>query len=219
MFAMPSPWQIPNARCEFQNYYIYPKNLGHTRFYRRLHFFRESIRNLRSTGSVAPSSRFLCQAMVSKMDPEQARIVIELGPGDGVITHFILERLKPGARLLIFEINATFVNKIRSTFNDPRLTVIHDSAEHIGKYLEDMDIDRVDYVVSALPFTTLPEALTWRIVRECHRWLRPGGRFIQFHYSPILLSFYRRIFGNISVQVVPLNIPPAIVLTCEKTSS
>ena len=92
-------------------------------FQPRFDFLRESIRNLRSTGSVAPSSRFLCRAIASKIDPEKARIVVELGPGDGVVTRFILDRLGPEAKLLIFEINEVFVEKIKSNFDDPRLAV------------------------------------------------------------------------------------------------
>ena len=182
----------------------------------RIDFLKESIRNLRLTGSVAPSSRFLSRAIVAKIDPERADVVVELGPGDGVITRFILERLRPDARLLIFEINEVFVEKIRDTFYDARLTVIHDSAENMEEHFQKMDIRNVDYIVSGIPFVMLPETLTKRIMLECRRWLRTGGRFIQFHYSPLLINFYRRVFGNVDVEVVPLNIPPAIIVCSEK---
>ena len=185
-------------------------------FQQRIHFFRESLRNMRSTGSIAPSSRFLCRAIVGNIDREQAQIVVELGPGDGVITRFILDRLDPTARLVIFEINPVFVEKINANFNDPRLTVIHDSAEKMGEYFEQLGIEKVDYFVSGIPFVMLPESLAEIITRECLHFLNPKGKFIQFHYSPLMLGFYRKIFGNTDVEVVPLNIPPALVVTCEK---
>jgi phosphatidylethanolamine/phosphatidyl-N-methylethanolamine N-methyltransferase len=190
--------------------------LQNTPLYRRLDFLRESIRNLRSTGSVAASSRFLCRAITEKIDPEQAITVVELGPGDGVITRYILDRLNPDTRLLIFEINEVFVEKIRAAFDDSRLTVIHDSAENMGRYLKEMNIESVDYFVSGIPFVMLPESLARRITIECRHWLRTGGRFIQFHYSPLLIGFYRRVFGNVDVDVVALNIPPAIIISCKK---
>jgi phosphatidylethanolamine/phosphatidyl-N-methylethanolamine N-methyltransferase len=192
--------------------------LKHKHSYRRLHFLRESIRNLRSTGSVAPSSRFLCRAIVSHIQADSARTVVELGPGDGAITRFILDRIHPDARLIIFEINEVFVQKIRQSFNDPRLTVIHDSAENMGKYFTAERISSIDYFVSGIPFTTLPESLATSITQTCLKWLRPEGKFIQFHYSPLLLAFYRRIFGNVTIELVPLNIPPAIVISCKKKS-
>lgn len=185
-------------------------------FQPRLDFLRESIRNLRSTGSVAPSSRFLCRAIASKIDPANARIVVELGPGDGVVTRFILNRLGPDAQLLIFEINEVFVEKIRSNFDDPRLVVIHDSAENMSRHFQALQINEVDFIVSGIPFVMLPESLARRITLECRHWLRPGGKFIQFHYSPLLIRLYRRVFRNVKLDVIPLNIPPALIISCEK---
>ncbi len=183
----------------------------------RLDFLRESFRNLRSTGSVAPSSRFLCRAIAEKIDPVRAKVVVELGPGDGVITHFILRRLQPDAQLLIFEINEAFVKKLHTAFqHDKRVVIIHDSAENMGRYFEEMDIQTVDYFISGIPFIMLPEVLAERITSACLHWLRTGGRFVQFHYFPLMLQFYKRIFGNMDVEVVPLNIPPALVVCCEK---
>lgn len=186
-----------------------------TTLHQRFHFFRESIRSLRTVGSVAPSSRFLCRSIAEKIDPLQAQVVVELGPGDGVITRYLLRRLGPQAQLLVFEINPVFVEKINREIQDPRLSVIHDSAENMGQYLAINGIDTVDYIVSGLPFVMLPEALAFNIINNCRRQLRSGGLFIQFHYSPFLVGFYRRIFGNASVDFVPLNFPPAIVISCE----
>lgn len=182
----------------------------------RIEFLRESLRNLRLTGSVSPSSRFLCRAVANKIDPAKAKTVVELGPGNGVITRFILDRLSPQARLVIFEINPVFVEKIRTTFDDPRMTIVHDSAENMGLHFQKLGISEVDYFISGIPFVMLPESLTESITKACMSWLREGGRFIQFHYSPLLLRLYRRVFGNLSVEIVPLNIPPAIVISCEK---
>lgn len=183
---------------------------------KRLDFLLESFRNLRNTGSVARSSRFLCRHITEKIDPDKAKIVLELGPGDGAITQYILERLHPDARVLVFEINDIFIQKLRDTFDDPRLTLIHDSAERIGEHLSEHRIESVDYIVSGIPFVMLPESLATRITEECRRWLRPGGWFIQFHYSPLLVQFYRRIFGNADMDFIPLNIPPAFVVACQK---
>ena len=195
-----------------------PLILGHQQLQQRIHFFRESLRNLRSTGSIAPSSRFLCRAIVRKIDPHKAKVVVELGPGNGVVTRYILRRIGPSARLYIFEINDVFIEKIRATFNDPRMTIIHDSAENMGNHFREIGIEEVDYFVSGIPFVMLPELLTEQITNQCLSWLRVGGRFVQFHYSPLLLGLYRRVFGNLKLEVVALNIPPAIVISCEKLS-
>jgi phospholipid N-methyltransferase len=181
---------------------------------RKLGFLRESIKNIRLTGSIAPSSHFLCRKIISKINADEAHVVVELGPGDGVITKHILNHLHKDARLLVFEINEVFVEKIKTTIKDPRITVIHDTAENMGLHLEHLGLKSVDYVVSGIPFVLLPLTLSENITQNCKRLLRPGGRFIQFHYSKRMVNFYKKIFGNVKVNFIPLNIPPAIVVTC-----
>ena len=183
----------------------------------RFQLLRESIRNLRNTGSVARSSRFLCQAIVDKIDVANAKVVVELGPGDGVITRYILERLAPDAKLFVFEINEVFVEHLKVAFeHEPRFVLIHDSATEMERYFKEYGVEHVDYVVSGIPFVMLPEALTLDITTKCRDWLRKGGLFIQFHYSPLLIPLYRRVFGNTDTEFIPLNLPPALVITCKK---
>ena len=125
--------------------------------------------------------------------------------------------MQADAQLLIFEINEVFVKKLHVTFqHDKRVTIIHDSAENMGRYFEERGIASVDCFISGIPFIMLPETLAERITRECLRWLGKGCRFVQFHYFPLMLPFYKRIFGNVDVEVVPLNIPPALIVCCEK---
>ncbi len=165
---------------------------------------------------MARSSRFLCHAIVQKIDPNNTKVVVELGPGDGVITHYILDRIGPNAKLLLFEINDVFMEHLKVTFaNEPRVVLIHDSATEIGRYLQENGIEQVDYVVSGIPFVMLPEALTLDITTKCKQWLRSGGAFIQFHYSPLLIPLYKKVFGNSNTEFIPLNLPPALVITCQ----
>ena len=155
--------------------------------------------------------------MADKIDPDKAKIVVELGPGDGVISEYILDRLAPDAKLIVFEINDVFVAKIRKLFADePRLILIHDAAENMPEHFEKLGITQVDYFISGIPFIMLPEALTIGIITKCREWLRPDGLFVQFHYSPVLLPMYKRIFGNIQTRFVPFNIPPALLITSRK---
>ncbi len=153
---------------------------------------------------------------MQKIDPKNTKVVVELGPGDGVITHYILERIGPDAKLLLFEINDVFMEHLRTQFaNEPRVVLIHDSATEIGRYLEENGIKQVDYVISGIPFVMLPEALTIDITTKCKQWLRSGGAFIQFHYSPLLIPLYKKVFGNSNTEFIPLNLPPALVITCQ----
>ena len=68
-------------------------------------FFRESIRNIKTVGTITRSSKFLCKGMVKHVDFDNAKTIVELGAGDGVITKHILRSMRKDAILLCFEVN------------------------------------------------------------------------------------------------------------------
>ena len=139
--------------------------------------------------------------MVKHVDYSQAKLLVELGAGDGVITKHILDRMEKDTILLSFEVNAEFCKLLRE-IDDPRLVVIEDSAENLEKYLKEHNFEHIDYVISAIPFVTLPDELSLNIIGECERFLKKGGLFIQVHYSLLVKKFYQKIFGNVSVNFV-----------------
>jgi phospholipid N-methyltransferase len=150
------------------------------------------------------------------VDPANASVVLELGAGDGVITEQLLGRILPDSQLLVFEVNPVFMEVLKTNFSDERMALLHDSAENMGVHLNEKKIEHVDYVVSGIPFAVLPNELAEQIIDECLEWLRPGGKFIQFHYSPHMIPFYKKKFGNGKINFVPWNIPPAFVVSCVK---
>ena len=180
-----------------------------------IEFFREGIRNLQTMGTIAPSSKQLCKGMIKHIDFEQAKVIVELGAGNGVITKHILKNMRPDAKLITFEVNAKFCAQLRE-IRDDRLFVVEDSAEFIGKYIAEAGAKEIDYVVSALPFVTLPKDLGRLIVGKAHQYLKKSGLFIQMHYSLVLRPLYNAVFGNVNTNFVPINVPPAFVLVSQK---
>ncbi|RMF00206.1 MAG: ribosomal RNA adenine dimethylase [Bacteroidetes bacterium] len=176
-------------------------------------FLREGIRNLRTVGTISRSSRYLCKALLAPHDFSTAKVVVELGAGDGVITEHILRTMRPDAKLLAFEIQPAFY-ELLSKIPDNRLIAIEDSAEYLPKYLRDHGFEQADIIVSAIPFVIVPKELAQQIVTSSRDCLSPGGRFTQVHYSTLLKSFYESIFDEVKVNFVPLNIPPAFVFSC-----
>lgn len=178
-------------------------------------FFRESIKNIKTVGTVTRSSKFVCKAMIKHVDFSKADTIVELGAGDGVITKHILREMKPDSRLLSFEINELFCQKLNK-IKDPKLIVAEDSAENLRQHLDQMKVKQADYIISALPFVSLPEDLSYRIVEEARKALKPGGLYIQLHYSLLTRKMYKKVFGNVDVNFEPLNIPPAFILVSKK---
>jgi len=181
----------------------------------RMEFFKEGLKNLKTIGTVTPSSKYLCAKMVGLSDLIGSKCIVELGAGDGVMTSHILKRMPAGAMLFAFEINPKFCELMRE-IDDPRLIVVEDSAEHLAKYINDHGFEQIDVVFSALPFVVLPDEVSQSIVQSCYDFLKPLGQFFQVHYSLLEKNLYKRIFGNVNVSFQLLNIPPAFILTCSK---
>jgi len=178
-------------------------------------FFRESVKNLKTVGTITRSSKYLCKAMIKPVDFSKAKVIVELGAGDGVVTKHILNKMDKDAILLAFELNPKFCAQMRE-IDDDRLIVIEDDAEKLQSYLEQHGHEKADYIISAIPFTIIPEEICFRIIENCKTSLVDQGLFIQIHYSLIPKKMYQKVFGNIDLNFVPLNVPPAWVMVCEK---
>ncbi len=185
---------------------------------KKIEFFRESIKNIKSVGTITRSSKFLCKGMIKPVDFEKADVIVELGAGDGVITKHILRHMKDDAKLLSFEVNEKFCDQMRSTLHDDRLIIVEDSAEKLGEYLAKNNLGKADYIISAIPYVAFPEELALSIIRTSKENMKDNALYIQVHYSLLTKKFYQNIFGNVDVSFVPLNIPPAFVLVSEKVS-
>lgn len=182
---------------------------------KRLEFLQESLKNLKTVGSVARSSSFLCESMISYINFSEAQTIVELGAGDGVITRQLLRNMRPDAKLITFEVNEKFCSILRN-IDDPRLILIDDSAEKLKEYLTELGLEHIDYVISAIPFTVLPKPIGFNVVGQCYDRLKNGGLFVQMHYSLLTTKLYKTIFGNVGIRFVPLNLPPAFVMVSEK---
>lgn len=185
---------------------------------RTIAFLKESLKNIKTVGTFTRSSKFACKAMIKPVDFSKAKVIVELGAGDGVITKHILSKMRPDAKLLTFEVNKAFCDQIR-TIGDPRLHVVEDTAEKLGEYLQKYQLGQADYIISAIPFVSLPDDLAYRIVRECHKYMKPNSRYIQIHYSLLMKKMYQKVFGNVNINWEPLNLPPAFILVSEKRAS
>jgi phospholipid N-methyltransferase len=180
----------------------------------RLRFFNQWVRNPRELGSVTPSSRFLAREVVDRIDFSRVRRIAELGPGTGVFTRAILDRLGPDGRVLAVDTNAAFVEHLRREIRDARLKVVEASAERVDALVAEAGWPGVDALVSGIPYSLLPRPVTRRILEASHRALGEGGIFVGYQYSRMLRPHLLDVFGNVHYRSVLLNLPPAFVYTC-----
>ena len=98
-------------------------------------FARNFFKHPLMLGSLIPSSRYLIAHLLRQMDWPRTRVVVEYGPGVGTITSEVLRRMPADGTLVAIEMNEEFVEYLREALPDPRLHVIHGSAEDVAAVL------------------------------------------------------------------------------------
>jgi phospholipid N-methyltransferase len=177
-------------------------------------FAKNFLQHPRMLGSLIPSSRFLIDRLLAKVDWTRAGSIVEYGPGVGTITAHILSRMQPSARLVVFEMNEDFVRYLARAFPDPRLNVVHGSAETVQKELDRLKLDGADYIISGIPFTTMPVDLREKIMRESREALNPGGAVLVYQFTRTVLPYLQTHFSQIFQDYEPRNILPARLFYC-----
>jgi phosphatidylethanolamine/phosphatidyl-N-methylethanolamine N-methyltransferase len=189
----------------------------------RLAFLKEFLDNPGQVGAIAPSSRFLARRMAGGLAHASIKAVVEYGPGTGVVTRAILERIPKGCKYLAIERSAELVRLFRQRF--PGITIYEDTAANVQRLCRKNGIDAVDTVVSGLPWAVFPEPLQDEILAATVKVLRPGGEFVTFGYHVGLLTpagrrFHKKLpryFSSVRRdEVVWRNMPPAFVCRCKK---
>jgi len=178
-------------------------------------FARNFFRHPRMLGSIVPSSRFLIKELLQPIDWNQARVIVEYGPGVGVITAEILRRMRSDAILIAIEMNPDFVTHLRTALPDERLKVVEDSAESVGEILERFGHGKANYIISGIPFSTISAEVRERILRNTSEALAPGGAFLVFQFSTRVLEDLQRVFHYVRRKFEPLNVLPAHLFFCQ----
>ena len=165
-------------------------------------------------GSIVPSSRFLVKDLMSEIDWDRARVLVEFGPGVGTITREVLKRMRPDAVLVVIELNEEFVHYLGATIRDPRLRIVHGSAAHVRRILAEQGLAPADCIISGLPYSLLPEELRKEIVAESRQALKAEGSLLVFQFSPSVLPYLKSSFSSVKLGFQLLNILPARIFHC-----
>lgn len=179
-------------------------------------FLRQFFKDRKMVGAVSPSTRFLGEKMLENIDFDNAKSLVELGPGTGVFTDIIIERMRKDAKLLVFELNNEFYESLNARINDSRVQIIHDSAENIAKYLPEEEQTKQDAVISSLPLMVFPAELRQAVVKAAYSSLKSKGTYVQFQYSLQSKKFLESVYESVKITFTVKNFPPAFVYTCKK---
>lgn len=186
-------------------------------------FVERAVRNPSSVGAVAPSSPALADRIAAVVPSSGDPVVVELGPGTGALSRAIARRLPEGGRHVAIEVDPGMVDHLNRAL--PWLEVVQGDAARLGELLPGAGIERVDAVVSGLPWSIFPGRLQEDILRQVGAVLAPGGAFTTFAYVHALgmtgaREFRRRLdrgFDEVlTSHTVWRNVPPARIYACRR---
>lgn len=172
-------------------------------------FFKGFLKHPVMVGSIIPSSAVLIRKMLKRVDWANTKLFVEYGPGVGTFCRAVLDRMTPDATYIVIDTNPDFIDYLRDDIVDPRFHAVHGSAADVAQIIKDFGFDHADYVLSGLPFSTLPAGIGPRIASETARVLRKDGAFLVYQFSPKVHDFIAPHFERIDHDMEWWNVPPA----------
>ncbi len=172
-------------------------------------FFRGFLKHPVMVGSIIPSSDRLIEKMLGPVDWARCKVFVEYGPGVGTFCRPILEKMAPDARFVAIDTNPDFIAYLDATILDSRFTAVEGSAADVAQILADLGLGGADYVLSGLPFSTLPAGVGARIGAATAHVMQPGGAFLVYQFSPKVRDFIAPHFTRIDHGMEWWNVPPA----------
>ncbi len=171
-------------------------------------FFKGFVKHPVMVGSIIPSSDRTVDKMLAPVDWENTKLFVEYGPGIGTFCLPVLSRMRPDATLLVIDLNEDFIIYLRKTIRDSRFIAVHGSAADVNEIINQFGFKHADYVLSGLPFSTLPNNLGPIIAEETAKSIRQGGAFLVYQFRARARDFMTPHFRKIDSGFELWNILP-----------
>ena len=207
-------WSVPSGNTGRPPMGVLQESAVRLNASRTLLFARNFFKFPTMLGSLIPSSPFLVNDLLSQVDFDRARVVVEYGPGVGTFTQEILKRMRPDAALVAIELNEEFAGFLKEEIGDRRLHAVHASACDVGKVLASLNLPSADYIISGIPFSTMPKSLRAEIMRNSRDALRPDGALLVYQFTRAVRPYLESSFGSVQENFQMLNILPARIFYC-----
>lgn len=174
-------------------------------------FVRGFIKHPVMVGSIVPSSPTLMRRMLEPVDWENTKLFVEYGPGVGNFCRPVLENLSGDAKLIAIDTNEDFVDYLRREIRDSRFIAVHGSAADVERIIAEHGFEKADYILSGLPFSTLPAGVGPEIAAATHRALRSGGAFLVYQFRAKARDYLTPHFQKINRAFEWVNVPPCFL--------
>ena len=174
-------------------------------------FFQGFLEHPKMVGSIIPSSRSTIDKMLAPVNWDECKLFVEYGPGVGTFCRPVLDRLPRGGELVVIDTNPLFIDYLTKTIGDSRFHPVLGSAEDVEEIVRSLGHEQADYVLSGLPFSTLPDGVGPAIVAATQRVIRPGGAFLTYQFSTVARDLTARHFDRVETGMTWLNVPPCLL--------
>ena len=174
-------------------------------------FFEGFVKNPVMVGSIVPSSRFTIAKMLGPVDWDNTKLFVEYGPGVGTFCRPVLDRLRRDGMLIVIDTNPDFIDYLKHSITDSRFVAVNGSAADVEDIVRAHGHEKADYVLSGLPFSTLPDGVGPAIAAATYRVLRRGGAFLVYQFTPRAGDFMAQFFARIDKGLEWINVPPCFL--------
>lgn len=168
--------------------------------------------------SMKSTSCYAVQRICKKVDGSVRRVIVEYGPGTGGVAEELLKegKLTPDSSLTLIEKDPRLAAHLKRSMHDPRVRVVHDSAENVRQIMQETGGEKADYVLLSIPLTTMTADTRARILTATRDILKDDGRLIAFLFHPATPGYIRTHFPQMNIQWEPRNFPPLILMEAGK---
>ncbi len=165
-------------------------------------------------GAITVSSKYVVHNVICQLK-KNCKYVIEYGAGDGTMTKELLNHLPNNGLLYAFELNKDFIYELNK-IQDKRFHLISQDVIGGSKNLRNLNLPRIDAIVSSIPFTLFSSQNRERIIRNTYASLPPRGQFIVYQYSPLVYPLLKKYFRKVKISFEPRNFLPYFIMSVEK---
>lgn len=169
---------------------------------------REFLRRPKLVGSAFPASRHLVEALLAPIDCNNARVIVEYGPGTGPLSRAVLARMPLDSRLVAIDVSRHFTRHLRRTIDDRRLLAVTASASSAASILKEHGLGSADLIVTGIPFSTMSPEEGDYILDASARILHDEGTLLAYQMRSTIAPMLAGHFGKVRKSYVWRNIPP-----------